>query len=85
MYCHIITHTGWTWEHIANKVTLPQALALFEHWGVHPPLQMMVAGYLGITGKKTGTLEDAKEFMPVSTATEDEFNALFEQMPYLLQ
>ena len=63
---------------------MPQALALFEHWGLHPPLQMMVAGYLGLSQKK-GTLEDAKEFIPVQSASEDEFEALFEAMPYLLQ
>lgn len=37
--------TGWTWEHVADTVTLPQVQALSAYWRHQPPM-VVLAGRL---------------------------------------
>lgn len=37
--------TGWTWEHVANTVTLPQVQVLSAYWRQQPPM-VVLAGRL---------------------------------------
>lgn len=51
LYAQLIAATGWTWDHIDQRVTLPQANALAAHWIATPPpgLELRrIARYLGL-------------------------------------
>lgn len=47
--------TGWTWEYIGQRLTLPRLYALYKHWGSYPPVAVSVARYLGIAPSKPTT------------------------------
>lgn len=43
--------TGWTWEHVSDKVTLPQVHALSAYWRQQPPMVVLASRlcrYFGI-------------------------------------
>ena len=47
----IIIHTaisgGWTIEYARWHIDLPMLQSLTTYWGNHPPVHILVAGYLG--------------------------------------
>jgi hypothetical protein len=53
--------TGWTWDYVENHITIPRLKALHKEWQRHPPLALMVAGYLGIKPKEEGSVEELVE------------------------
>ncbi|MDR5170730.1 hypothetical protein IHQ56_02755 [Methylobacillus flagellatus] len=57
-----------------HELDLPRLMELEAYWGKHPPLHLMVAGYLGIKPIET---------VSVSTEeiNEDQFSHLLENMP----
>jgi len=38
---------GWTWEYIAENMTMPRFNAILRHWKRFPPVHVMVAGLAG--------------------------------------
>ena len=48
---HICAATNWTWDYVLEHVDIPRIEALNRYWENHPPVQWMVASYLGIKPK----------------------------------
>lgn len=60
---------------------MPLLESMKVYWADHPPLHVMVAAYLGIK-PKGGTaqqIEEASEFVPVSTCSTSEFDLILQQ------
>ena len=51
IYSLLIADTGWTWEYIAENMTLPRLRAMDAYREEHPTIQSMLAAYLGIKSK----------------------------------
>jgi len=47
LYAQVIAATGWTWAE-AGRLTLPRFRALSDHWSRHPPVQRLLAAWLGV-------------------------------------
>jgi hypothetical protein len=43
----VIACTGWTWDHIEAELDIPRLSALSSYWRVHPPMHVLLAGYVG--------------------------------------
>lgn len=54
-------------------------MALNKYWDEHPPVHLLVAGYMGYKPTERGSIEDAAEFVPVNTVTETEFDDILKQ------
>ena len=67
---------------MAQNIDLHRANTLIKHWGTNPPLQRMIAAYLGF-GKneqqQSGSIEEASEFIPAATVSSEEFDALLKK------
>lgn len=53
--------------------------AMNAYWADHPPVHIMVAAYLGLGKKSTGSgepLENAAEFVPVAAVPSAQFDAI---------
>lgn len=75
-----MTSTGWTWDYIAEHVDVPRLLAINKYWDAHPPVHLLVAGYMGYEPKQNATsLEEAAEYVPVNTVTAEEFEDILKQ------
>lgn len=59
MYAYIAAATGWTWEYIGERLTLPRLYALYAHWRKFPPVAVSVALYLGIKPKAPAPQDDS--------------------------
>jgi hypothetical protein len=62
LYARIIGATGWTWEYVAEYMTLPRLYALSSYWRTCPPVQESVAALLGVKP------EEAAAQLPESVA-----------------
>lgn len=51
LYSHIAQCLGWTRQTI-DELTWPEVQEHFEYWDEHPPVHLLVAGYLGYKPKK---------------------------------
>ena len=68
LYALLITATGWTWDHIADTMTLPRMNALSTYWREFPPVHVSAALFFGI-GKSRKRPHQAPEVAgPPSTA-----------------
>lgn len=38
---------GWTWEYVAENMTMLRWNAMCRHWTKHPPIHTIVAGLAG--------------------------------------
>jgi hypothetical protein len=47
----LITITGWTWEYVGKHMTIPRLNKMTEYWDRHPPVHLMVAGFMGYEGE----------------------------------
>jgi hypothetical protein len=55
-------------------------LALNKYWDAHPPVHLLVAGYMGYEPKtNSASIEDAAEFVPVNPVTKTEFDDILKQ------
>lgn len=62
-----MSFTGWTWDYIEFEMDFVRIKALNKFWSDHPPIQIMIEGYLGIGSNKNkknknidiGALKDA--------------------------
>jgi len=69
IYSHVIACTGWSWDAVRWQMDLPRYAAMSRYWDIHPPLHLMVQGYLGIEAKSSrpattvNSAEDLDEFM----------------------
>jgi hypothetical protein len=48
VYAHVCAATGWTWEYVGERLTLPRLYALQAHWDRYPPVHISVALFAGI-------------------------------------
>ncbi len=60
LYAHIVACTGWTLQHVRWHMDLPSYAAMSRYWDAHPPLHMMVQGYLGIESRPANQRSDEK-------------------------
>ena len=51
LYGLIICETGWTWEYVDERMTLPRFRDLIDHWKTAPPLRVALGAFMG-AGKK---------------------------------
>lgn len=47
LFAYVIAATGWTWEYIGERLTLPRLYALQKHWATYPPTHIMAAMWCG--------------------------------------
>lgn len=47
----LIARTGWTWEYIDEHMTIARLAEMTAFWKKNPPVDLMVAAYLGIENK----------------------------------
>jgi len=54
---------GWTWDYVETEIDIPRLLALNEYWRQYPPLQVMVAAFMGYKAppKASGAVNDPAE------------------------
>ncbi len=52
MIAHLVMSTGMTWDEVQDQLDIPALSAFTRYWESHPPIHVMVAGYLGIEPKK---------------------------------
>ncbi len=50
----LTTACGWTPDAI-DQMTLPRFERLCRYWAAHPPLHVVVAAYLGVSGRERRT------------------------------
>jgi len=62
---------------------VPQLRAMSRYWASHPPLHILVAGYLGFTPAPDpssqdpeATIQEAAQHMPVNNLSATEFDEL---------
>lgn len=65
--------TGWTWDYVDEQMTFPRLEALNKYWRQHPPVHILVAGYIGY--KAPAPIEENN-----NQGDMDEFIALFQNM-----
>ncbi|STZ77344.1 hypothetical protein [Bergeriella denitrificans] len=53
MIAHVCAATGWTWDYVAEHIDLPRLKHLGNYWKQHPPVHLLVAGYMGYKGGNT--------------------------------
>ena len=51
LYGLVICETGWTWEYVDERMTLPRLRDFIDHWKNAPPLRVALGAVLG-AGKK---------------------------------
>jgi hypothetical protein len=71
LYAHLVVETGWTWEYIDERVTLPRLSALIRYWGEHPPVSLLVRQFLGHKprrAKAPGSPKDLDAFIKAFSA-----------------
>ena len=76
----ICASTGWTWDYVLEHMDFPRLEALREQWRQFPPLNVLVAHYLG-AAKPAATAADAvapdeQTFLPSTRLTDAEFDEL---------
>ena len=67
---------------MAQNIDLHRANVLIKHWGTNPPLQRMIAAYLGLGAtekQQSGSIEEASEFIPATTVSSEEFDAILKK------
>lgn len=87
MYAYVAAATGWTWEYIGQRLTLPRLFALVKHWKQYPPVHVGVA----IIAQGLGTMKPERQALPTAAAAANEeqqaqqFLALRAQMPIVFR
>ena len=67
LYGLLICETGWTWEYVDERMTLPRLRDFIDHWKTAPPLRISVGALIG-AGKKEKIVQ--KESLPNSSASD---------------
>lgn len=60
--------TGWTWDYVEENLDLPMLSALSAYWADVPPIQVMIASYLGIKPKSAQKINDPGEIAALAAA-----------------
>jgi hypothetical protein len=47
IYSHLIATLGWSYEYIDEHMTFPRFKALVNYWKLHPPVHVLLAGFVG--------------------------------------
>ncbi len=56
MYGLLITATGWTWEYIDQRMTMPRYFKLMGYWMNHPPAHLTLRAIIhAFGGEKEST------------------------------
>lgn len=64
LYSLIATSTGWTFRHIDQELTLPEAMDLVTYWSDFPPQHILLRAWVGYespTPAKAERLEDMND------------------------
>jgi hypothetical protein len=75
----LITCTGWTWDHIDERVTLPQVAALGRFWKQVPPPAVQlrrIALFLGLKPESAEATPNAPRGPMAPTNQDDALRAL---------
>lgn len=51
-------YPGWTWDYVAEYITVPRMNKIFAHYGNCPPLRMIAAAMAGIDLTEKTTAEE---------------------------
>jgi hypothetical protein len=68
LYAHLVASTGWTWEYIDERLTLPRLKALNRYWAHSPPPHILLRHALGFkpairTSQAANSEQDLQVFM----------------------
>lgn len=74
----MVSGTGWTFQQVGEH-TLPEITALLGYWSVSPPVNELVATYLGYKRAEANEPTPAEEAQYMNKVSADEFDALLKQ------
>ena len=57
LYALLICETGWTYEYVDNRMTLPRFRDFIDHWRDAPPLRVALSALLGAAGGKKAKVQ----------------------------
>lgn len=81
MIAHVCAGTGWTWDYVADNIDLPRLKHLGDYWAQHPPIHILMAGYVGYKpsarAENTDT-DEAVNMLGGDVLSEAEFNQLLQ-------
>ena len=58
MIIHVSISTGWTLEYVGENLDLPRLKSLNKYWRKYPPLQVLLAAYVGYKEPEKLTSDD---------------------------